>query len=107
MRKIADKDLFAYVEKFSLDKAVLVLKVIDFEPDCIIYVLKSRDDETKYALVQRDFVFDDTEAENRILSKELGIEVVKRFVIDGQSDYWLEDNSIDSFSYYFSLTEIK
>ena len=57
--------------------------------------------------MQRDFVFDDTEAENRILSKELGIEVAKRFVIDGQGDYWLEDNSIDSFSYYFSLAEIK
>lgn len=103
MKIILETELNKITRQFNFDYDTVLDKVIDFEPDCKIYILRSEFDD-KYALVCRDFYFEDLDAEARILKDELNIAVLERFKY--QDDYWYETKEFDDFAYIFSLNRI-
>ena len=52
-------------------------------------------------------MLEDIEAEKRIMSMELGIEVLDRFLTKDTKDYWMEDKTLGAFRYVFNLCRIK
>ena len=81
-------------------------RAIDYEPDCKVYILEDKNNN-EYALIARDYMLEDIEAEKRILAMELNIEALDRFLTKSKSDYWYEDSTLDTFRYVFNLSRIK
>lgn len=98
--------VFRILKRFKVDANLSFVEVIDYEPDCKVYVLRDANNN-QYALISRDFLMDDLEAEKRILSSELSFDLLDRFRIKEGGSYWFEDNSLDSFRYVFNLCRIK
>lgn len=106
MKRLTSEQVLSIIDNFIFDKKLSFVGFIDFEPDCKVYILQD-DNSNKYALILRDFPFDELEAEKRILSNELGIVIIERFVTKDEKDYWYIDRTFDTFQYVFSLSRIK
>ena len=106
MHFISEEQVLEIVKRFETNVDFLFVRVIDYEPDCKVYILGD-ENNNEYTLIARDYMLEDIEAEKRILSMELGIEVLERFLVKDTKDYWAEDGTLDTFRYVFNLCRIK
>ena len=106
MHFISEKQVLEIAKRFEANADFLFVRVIDYEPDCKVYIKKKKN-KNKYALIARDYMLEDIEAEKRIMSMELGIEVLDRFLTKDTKDYWMEDKTLGAFRYVFNLCRIK
>lgn len=103
---LPENKVLEIVKQFKTNIDFVFVRVIDYEPDCKVYILKD-EDNNEYALIARDYTLEDIDAEKRILAMELGIEVLDRFLVKKNGDYWYKDRTLDTFRYVFNLNRIK
>ena len=101
MKELNEEVIEKIIRRFGFDGKIKINKVVKYEPDCYIYLF-SDIKEGKYALICRDLIQDDLEAEKRILKNELNMEVIDRFGVK-TGDYWVTMPGLDEFDYVFSL----
>lgn len=106
MHFISEEQVLEIIKRFDTNIEFLFVRVIDYEPDCKVYILKDKDDN-EYALIARDYTLENIEAEKRILAMELNIEILDRFLTKDAKDYWVKDKTLDIFRYVFNLCRIK
>lgn len=103
MHFISEEQVLEIIKRFDTNVEFLFVRVIDYEPDCKVYILK----DNEYALIARGYTLEDIEAEKRILGMELNIEILDRFLTKDTKDYWAKDETLDTFRYVFNLCRIK
>ncbi len=103
MKILPREEVEKIANRFDIDEHLIFDKVIDFEPDCKIYIL-SNESDNQFVLICRDYQFDDQKTEERILNTEVGINIVDRLKYKG--DYFLKNQTLDDFEYIFSLAQI-
>ncbi len=103
MKNLAKEEAEKIANSFDFDGKLILVDIIDFEPDCKIYKLKNETGD-KYVLICRDYQFDDVDAEERILNHELGIIILDRLRNNGK--YFFNTKEFDEFEYIFSLIRI-
>lgn len=106
MHFISEEQVLEIIKRFDTNVEFLFVRVIDYEPDCKVYILKDKNDN-EYALIARGYTLEDIEAEKRILGMELNIEILDRFLTKDTKDYWAKDETLDTFRYVFNLCRIK
>ena len=100
MKILSKEEVEKIASSFDFDSKLTFTDTIDFEPDCKIYKLDNGT-EDNFILICRDYQFDDTDAEGRILNNELGITILERLKCN--NSYFLRTNEFDKFEYVFSL----
>ena len=103
MKILSKEEIEKIANSFDFDGKLTFADIIDFEPDCKIYRLDN-ETEGSFILICRDYQFDDTDAEMRILNNELGITILDRLKCN--DSYFLRTNKFDRFEYIFSLARI-
>ena len=103
MKILSKEEIEKIANSFNFDGKLTFTDIIDFEPDCKIYKLNSETADS-FILICRDYQFDDTNAEDRILNNELGIIILDR--LKHNDGYFFRTNEFDKFEYIFSLARI-
>ena len=103
MNILPKEDVEKIANSFNVGLNLSFVKFINYEPDCKIYEMVNTIGDN-YILICRDYRFDDSEAEERILDMELNIIALER--VKFNNDYFFETKKYDTFSYIFSLRRI-
>jgi hypothetical protein len=103
MNILPKEDVEKIANSFNVGLNLSFVKFINYEPDCKIYEMMNTIGDN-YILICRDYRFDDSEAEERILDMELNIIALER--VKFNNDYFFETKKYDTFPYIFSLRRI-
>ena len=103
MNILPKEDIEKIANSFNVGLNLSFVKFINYEPDCKIYEMVNTIGDN-YILICRDYRFDDSEAEERILDMELNIIALER--VKFNNDYFFETKKYDTFRYIFSLRRI-
>lgn len=103
MNILPKEDVEKIANSFNVGLNLSFVKFINYEPDCKIYEMVNTIGDN-YILICRDYRFDDSEAEERILDMELNIIALER--VKFNNDYFFETKKYDTFPYIFSLRRI-
>mgnify|MGYP000960247463 FL=1 len=98
MNILPKEDVEKIANSFNVGLNLSFVKFINYEPDCKIYEMVNTIGDN-YILICRDYRFDDSEAEERILDMELNIIALER--VKFNNDYFLKLRSMILFHIYF------